>query len=350
MAPNGSAPGAAAEGRRRRAVARFLENAGFGAARLDWLDADASFRRYGRLSGGPRPALVMDAPPGREDVGSWRRIARHLRALGFSAPEVFAADEAAGLLLIEDFGDDTFTRLLDSGADEAALYDLAVDTLVALQRLPRERVVPAWLPPYDEARLLAEAVLFVDWYLPAVLGRVVTTGEREDYVGLFREAFALAAPATPTLVLRDFHVDNLMRLPGRAGPAACGVLDFQDAVAGHPAYDLVSLVEDARRDLGRGTAARARARYLAAFPDLDGDVFAAAAAVLAAGRNAKIIGIFTRLDRRDGKPRYLAHIPRVWRLLERDLAHPALAPLAAWFDRACPPPARRAPRPGRGAP
>ncbi len=323
-------------------IAAFLAAAGFGAARLDWLAADASFRRYGRLSGSSAPALVMDAPPGREDVRPWLSIARHLKGLGFSAPAVLAEDVAAGLLLIEDFGDDTFTRLLAKGADEGALYDLAIDVLARLHGCPD--AVPAGLAPYDTERLLAEALLFTDWYLPALRGRETGADERAEFEALWREAFSLAVPPRPTLVLRDYHVDNLMRVPGRDGIAACGLLDFQDGLAGHPAYDLVSLIEDARRDLGPGIAARARDRYIAQCPAAGDHAFAAAGAVLAAGRNTKIIGIFTRLCRRDGKPRYLAHIPRVWRLLEGDLAHPALARLARWFDRAVPPASRAAPK------
>lgn len=328
---------------RAAAVRKFLDDAGFGTARLDWLGADASFRRYGRLTGGPVPALVMDAPPAHEDVRPWLAVARHLAALGFSAPAVIAADEAAGLLLIEDFGDDTFTRLLARGADEAALYDLAVDVLAELHDLPSSRAAPGWLPPYDTERLLTEAALFVDWYLPALRGRATGEDERAEYVALWHTAFALAATDAPTLVLRDYHVDNLMRLPHRPGVRACGLLDFQDAVAGHPAYDLVSLLEDARRDLGPGVARRACGRYLAARGITDPAAFHAAAAVLAAGRNAKIIGIFTRLCVRDGKARYLAHIPRVWRLLERDLAHPALGGVRAWLDRAVAREKRRVP-------
>ena len=326
---------------RADALRAFLAAAGFGVARLDWLAADASFRRYGRLSGGPAPALVMDAPPPREDVRPWLAVARHLSSLGFSAPGVIAEDAAAGFLVIEDFGDDTFTRLLARGADEGSLYDLAVDVLAQLHN--DAAAAPAWLAPYDVEKLLAEVLLFTDWYLPALRGAPVGAAERDVYAGLWRDAFAAAAPLRPTLVLRDYHVDNLMRVPGRDGIAACGLLDFQDALAGHPAYDLVSLLEDARRDLGPGIAARARARYVAQCPDAAGADFAAAGAVLAAGRNAKIIGIFTRLCVRDGKPRYLSHIPRVWRLLESDLTHPALAALARWFDQSAPRDARVVP-------
>ena len=328
-------------------IRAFLARAGFGKARLDWLAADASFRHYGRLSGGPAPALLMDAPPDREDVRPWLAVARHLAALGFSAPAVLAEDAAAGLLVIEDFGDDTFTRMLAEGADETALYDLAIDVLVSLHGMP-EAAAP-WLEPYDPERLLAEAVLFTDWYLPAVRGRPTGVAEREDYCGLWLEAFRQTISFRPTLVLRDYHVDNLMRIPGRSGIAACGLLDFQDALAGHAAYDLVSLLEDARRDLGPGVAARAQARYAAQRPNASDDNFAAAGAILAAGRNAKIIGIFTRLLVRDGKAAYLRHIPRVWRLLEGDLCHPALGNLARWFDGAIAPDARIIPRVARAA-
>jgi aminoglycoside/choline kinase family phosphotransferase len=307
------------------------------------MEGDASFRRYGRLAGGPRPALLMDAPPAQEDVRPWCAVARHLGALGFSAPEILAAEESLGLLVIEDFGDDTFTRRLAGGADEAGLYDLAVDALVALHSLDAARAVPDWLPPYDDAKLIDEALLFTDWYLPALGGAPVSAAEREAYIGLWQEVLPLIRLVPATLVLRDYHVDNLMYIAGRDGVAACGLLDFQDAVAGPSPYDLVSLIEDARRDLGPGIAARALARYSAAFPDLAQEDFATAGAVLAAGRNAKIIGIFSRLMARDGKPGYLVHIPRVWRLLEADLTHLALHRLKAWFDRAVPAQSRVAP-------
>lgn len=335
--------------RRRAAIEEFLIDAGFKGAAFDYLAADASFRRYARVRGGPRPALIMDAPPEHEDVRPWEAVARHLRALGLSAPEIYAADEDAGLLLIEDFGDDTFTRVLARGDDEAALYDLAVDLLAALHEKPPAETVPDWLPPYDEEKLLTEAALFTDWYMPAVLGRDTPDEVRAEYLALFVRALAPALEMEPTLVLRDYHVDNLMRLPGRAGIKACGLLDFQDAVAGASAYDLVSLIEDARRDLGPGIAARARARYFDRFLGLDREAFDAAAAALAACRNAKIIGIFTRLMQRDGKPIYLGHIPRVWRLLEGDLAHPLLADLKTWFDAAVPPEKRITPFAGGAA-
>ncbi len=308
------------------------------------LSADASFRTYYRLSGEGRSAVLMDAPPPLEDAGAYVAVARVLRGLDLSAPEVLAEDRRAGFLLIEDFGDDTYTRLLAKGGDEKALYELAVDTLVALHRAVEREGVPD-LPHYDEEKLLFEASLLADWYVPAVRGKPLEGDERAAYLSAWRGVLRPIPPSRPTLVLRDFHIDNLMLLSGRTGVRRCGLLDFQDAVLGAAAYDLVSLVEDARRDVAPSLKRAMIERYLAAFPALDRRAFCEEAAILAAQRNAKIIGIFTRLCRRDGKPHYLAHIPRVWRLLEEDLRHPALRPISLWLDRYLPPPTRRVPDP-----
>jgi N-acetylmuramate 1-kinase len=318
---------------RRRAMAAFLEGCGWGGVVAVPLAGDASFRRYYRLDRNGGSTVLMDAPPPQEDVGPYVCVAGLLRELGLSAPEVLAEDREEGFLLLEDFGDDTYTRLLDCGADEPALYALAVDTLVALQRAAEARASPE-LPAYDMERLLTEAALLVDWYVP--LSGVL----REEYLALWLAVLQHAAVSPSTLVLRDYHVDNLMLLPDRPGVRGCGLLDFQDAVWGPPSYDLVSLLEDARRDVAAPLRRAMTERYLAAFPAFDRPDFLRSAAILAAQRNCKIIGIFTRLWKRDGKPQYLAHIPRVWRLLEQDLRHPALAPIARWLDRHLPPEGR----------
>lgn len=318
---------------RQALIDAFLQSHGWGGAQRRRLAGDASFRHYDRIVDGVRRAVLMDAPPPKEDIRPFMRIARQLHGLGLSAPALLAADEDLGLLLLEDLGDDTYTRLLARGADEAALYRLATDALIALHRSPA--AIPPGLPPYDDGRLLAEAALLTDWYMPAI-GMPVSAAARDDYVALWAELFPIARSAPETMVLRDFHVDNLMLLPDREGVRACGLLDFQDAVAGPVTYDLMSLLEDARRDIDPGLVAAMTERWLAAFPAVDRGAFAASWAVLAAQRHAKVIGIFTRLCRRDGKPAYLVHIPRVWRLLERSLAHPALAPLAGWLNRHMP--------------
>ena len=324
-------------------IQAFLEAQGWGAAERRILAADASFRRYLRLQRAGERAVLMDAPP-PEDVRPFERVSGLLLGLGLSAPRPLAVDEDAGLMLLEDLGDATFTRVLARGDDEAALYRLAIDTLIALHRgWSRDLPGAEDLPEYDEARLLEEAVLLTDWFLPALRGAPTPAPLRDSYIEAWREVFPVARALPETLVLRDYHVDNLMVLEGRAGVAACGLLDFQDAVRGSPAYDLVSLLEDARRDIAPSLVEEMFERYHAAFEGLDGELLRAAMSVLGAQRNAKIIGIFTRLDRRDHKPDYLTHIPRVWRLLQGDLAHPALAPVRAWFDREIPAAERIAP-------
>ncbi len=323
-------------------IARFVADHGWGDAARTPLAMDASFRRYERLAAGARRAILMDAPPPQEDVRPFVAVQRLLRDMGFSAPEIFAGDVKHGLLLLEDFGDGTFTRLLAAGEAEEPLYALAVDVLAALHRrfIPTEAPT---LPPYDEARLLDEAVRFVDWYLKLVTGKDAPPEIRADYLERWRAVLPLARGAPATLVLRDYHVDNLMRRDGHDGVAACGLLDFQDAVLGPSTYDLMSLLEDERRDVAPPLRQRMIARYLAAFPTLDRDAFATSFAVIGAQRHAKNIGQFARLLLRDGKPQYLRHIPHMWGLLTADLAHPALAPVRAWFDAAVPPALRRVP-------
>lgn len=328
---------------RSAAVSAFLAGAGWGGAAIAPLAGDASFRHYYRLRDNGAQAVLMDAPPAREDVRPFVRIARHLHGLGLSAPSILAADEAQGLLLLEDFGDDTFSRLLQRKDAEDQLYALAVDVLIRLHTLDPAAALPQALPAYDERRLLDEALLLTDWWLPAACGRATDEAVRESYITCWRRALEPVLAQPRTLVLRDFHVDNLMRLDGRSGLAACGLLDFQDAVAGPAAYDLMSLLEDARRDIAPELKARMLARYHAGVAAARTDAFETAFATLAAQRHAKVIGIFTRLWRRDGKPLYLAHIPRVWRLLEAALTQPALAELNDWFSHHVPPEARRLP-------
>lgn len=325
-------------------VDAFLREQGWGAAERLPLPADASFRRYVRLLWRDRRALLMDAPPPRETVEPFVRVADHLRLLGLTAPRVLGADIDAGLLLVEDLGDATFTRLLDAGAEPKPLYVLAAETLAALHRHRHAAAIP--LPHYDTATLLAEARLLVDWWWPATQGGAMPEEAVAGWEAAWRRVIdGYAFAASRTLVLRDFHVDNLVLVEGRTGIAACGLLDFQDALIGPASYDLVSLVEDARRDVPTEVSEAVLARYLDALPALDRDGLQASMAVLGAQRHAKVIGIFTRLSRRDGKNGYLRHLPRVWRLFERSLAQPALAPVAEWVERHLPPERRLAPPP-----
>ena len=328
--------------RRQTAIATFLEACGWGGCAATLLAGDASFRRYYRLACEGRTAVLMDAPPLQENISQYVFIAGLLRRLGFSAPEVLAEDRREGFLLLEDFGDDTYTRLLDRGFDEATLYGLAVDTLVALQRAVGPSVAVE-VPAYGMTRLLTEVSLLADWYRPAVLRAPLEAETRAEYLASWQAVLPLAEVSPPTLVLRDYHIDNLMLLAERPGVCGCGLLDFQDAVCGQPSYDLVSLLEDARRDVSAALQQEMTERYCASFPGLDRQAFRRSAAILAAQRNCKILGLFTRLWKRDGKPQYLAHIPRVWRLLEQELEHPALEPVARWLDRHLPRHTRRRP-------
>jgi N-acetylmuramate 1-kinase len=305
-------------------VRAFLDRHGFAGARRLSLAGDASVRRYERLSGGPCPAVLMDAPPATIDVRPFLAVAGWLRDAGLSAPEVLAADPAAGLVLLEDLGDELFSRTLARGGDERLLYRTAVDLLLVLHRAPP----PAFLPRYDDAWLLREAELLVEWYSPA-LGDPA----KADYRAIWRDLLPAARVGGDGFVYVDYHADNLLWLPGRNGLARVGMLDFQGARSGPPAYDLASLLEDARRDVDPGLARAMVERYLAARPELDADALRAAYALLAAQRNAKILGLFSRLAQRDGKPHYLDLQPRVRAHLRRDLRHPLLAPLRLWFER-----------------
>jgi len=313
----------------------FLAANGWGGAEIRPLAGDASFRRYFRVVDGDRTAVLMDAPPATEDSRPFLDIGGHLGAMGFSAPQPLGVDLDAGLVLLEDFGDDRVTPVLAAAPErETAVYAQAIDLLAALHDQPAPP-----LPPYAEAVMLREVRLFPEWYLPAV-----GLAEDEGYDEAWRAtwpAVVAATAAAPVLTLRDYHADNLMLLD-RPGLLGLGLLDFQDALAGHPAYDLVSLLQDARRDVPRDLEEAMIARYGVARRIGDVAGFRAAYEILGAQRNTKILGIFTRLRDRDGRAGYVERHPRMWGLLERNFGHPALAPVRAWFDANVPASARAA--------
>jgi aminoglycoside/choline kinase family phosphotransferase len=319
---------------RDRLRADFVGRAGWGDAGERLLAGDASFRKYFRLTRPRASAVVMDAPPPQEDVRPFVRVGRHLLGLGLSAPVVHAIDEENGFLLLEDLGDDTFARVLKAGGDAAELYARATDVLVVLHRAGPRALLPG-LVPYSGEALIDAAMLLPEWYLPMAAGRPASTEETAAYRAAWRACLANLPPVADTLLLRDYHTENLLWLPARSGVQACGLLDFQDALRGHPAYDLVSLTEDARRDIAPAVQAACFARYVGE-TGLDKKDFATGFALMAAQRHARIIGLFVRLLRRDGKPEYLPHLPRVWRMFERALAHEALLPLRTWVDHVLP--------------
>ena len=313
------------------AAPAFLAAHGWGGARIAPLAGDASFRRYFRVHGSEgATAVLMDAPPDKEDSRPFLAIGQRLDALGFSAPQPLAADLAAGLILLEDFGDERVNPVLARTPErERAIYETAIDLLAALHAHPA-----AGVAPYDTAELLREVRLFAEWYLPAV-GVAEAPGYDAAWAPLWPEV--LAGPRV--LTLRDYHADNLMLLD-RPGVRGLGLLDYQDALAGHPAYDLVSLLQDVRREVPPELEAAMLARYLAARPEIDAAAFARAYDILGAQRNIKILGVFTRLYVRDGKAAYPAFHPRLWQLVKRNLARPALAPVADWFAAHVPAAAR----------
>jgi aminoglycoside/choline kinase family phosphotransferase len=310
----------------------FLEANGWGGAEIRPLAGDWSFRRYFRVHGPLGTAVLMDAPPDKEDSRPFLAMGRTLNALGLSAPRPLGEDLDAGLVLLEDFGDDRVGPVLARDpARETAIYANAVDILIELHRHPAGD-----LRPYDVPELRREARLMIDWYLPEI-----GVAEAPGYDAAWDGLWPLVAAHPPVITLRDYHADNLMLLdlPGLRG---LGLLDFQDALAGHPAYDLVSLLQDIRRDVSPELEAAMLDRYLAARPGLDADAFRIAYDILGAQRNIKIVGVFTRLWRRDGKRADPAYLPRVWRLIDGNLARPALAPVRAWFDINLPPALRQA--------
>ncbi len=296
------------------------------------LDGDASARRYFRLArnGGNVGELLMLSP--REDLVSFVKVGEHLRGLGISAPKIYELKDALGLAVIEDFGDTRFSVLLDGGHDAHELYASAVDVLVHLHEHPDACAIS--LPSYDTEALIDAAELFVEWYLPLVLGRAPGEGVREEFTGLWRELLSVP-PRCDVLVLRDYHVDNLMLLNGE-GLSRCGVLDFQDSSFGSNAYDMMSLLEDARRDVSAELRTELLGRYFASRSGLERDVFEREFLLLSAQRHMRVAGVFCRLWRRDGKVWYLDYMPRVLGMLDATLRHGEFAGMRKFLDGVVP--------------
>jgi tRNA threonylcarbamoyl adenosine modification protein YjeE len=338
-------------------VRQFISESGYSGALRARLKGDASTRIYERLAVGETHAILMnsprrsDGPPVRDgkpynaiahladNVMPFVAMANGLRQHGFSSPEIFHADLDQGLLILEDLGDETIV----SGEPSAPIrerYEVAVDALLALhaRRLPDVLPVAPHLehriPSYDMSAFLIEAELLLDWFLPR-LNAAMPEGERDSFRALWRELLAPAIDAPATWVLRDFHSPNLLWLAQRKEIARLGLLDFQDAVMGPPAYDVASLLQDARVDIPEQFELALLGRYVRgrrqSEPDFDPASFIKIYVTLAAQRASKILGIFARLDLRDGKPQYLRHMPRVWSYLQRSLSHPALEALNAWY-------------------
>lgn len=349
---------------RVRELSEFLDKTPYAGAGAQYLQGDASTRSYARLAIPGRSAILMnsprqpDGPPihdGKpysqlvhlaEDVTPFVAVAGSLRESSLSAPAIYAFDLDRGFLILEDLGDRVFGTEVAKRRDMAELWGAAIDVLLALaeapppERLPIEGHAPYPLPHFDADAMLTEASLLIDWFWPALHGRSMPEVLRDEFAALWHPLLDDAAKSDLGWVLRDYHSPNLMWLPKRAGVKRVGLLDFQDALRGPLAYDLVSLLQDARIDVPEALERDQLARYCAArsaqSPHFSSDQFRTLYATLGAQRNSKILGIFARLAKRDGKRAYLAHIPRVARYLERDLAHPALARLRGFYDREFP--------------
>jgi tRNA threonylcarbamoyl adenosine modification protein YjeE len=369
-----AAPALAERLHRFAAIRKFIQDCGWGGpeTKLVYLQGDASPRRYARMTkpDGTRALLVdsprrPDGPPIRdgksysaiahlaEDVAAFVAIANALREAGVSTPEIFAEDLDQGLLIVEDFGDKVFGSEVQRGANQIALWQRATDTLVVLQSSPPPRHIPLSggasfeLPQADEGVLGIETQLLLDWYWPALHGRPAPASARDEFTAEWERIFARILKQPQTWLLRDYHSPNLIALDDRVPPRDVGIIDFQDALRGPAAYDLVSLLQDARLDVPESLEKDLLERYVAAMTKrdatFDAQEFRFSYAALGTQRNTKILGIFARLAMRDGKRQYLAHMPRIWGYLERNLRHEGLLTLSAWYDRNLPPKLRRQP-------
>jgi aminoglycoside/choline kinase family phosphotransferase len=355
---------AAAQVERLRMLREFLDGAGLLDARRLRMPGDASTRSYARLAANDGTLILMNSPKrpdgaaiygGRsysaavhlaEDVKPFVAIARGLRERGFSAPAIHHGDLEAGFLVTEDFGSAAFVEG-DPPAPVAERYQMAADMLAALHRdslpdtLPLAPGISYTIPGFDTDALLVEIGLMPEWYLPD-RDAALDAPLRDEFTAMWRELLAKPAAAPKTWVIRDFHSPNLIWLDERPDIRKVGIIDFQDAVLGHPAYDLVSLLQDARVDVPEELELALLTRYIkarrASDETFDPAAFAEHYAVLSAQRNTRLLGTFARLNRRDGKPHYLKHQPRIWTYLTRSLAHPALSGLRAWYRSHVPPP------------
>lgn len=318
---------------RSQKIKNFLKNAGWGNATITALAGDASFRRYDRISLNGLNAVLMDAPPQFEDIRPFIAIANHLRDCHLNAPEILSQDVENGFLLLEDLGDDLFKIVLDNEPQqEKKLYNKAVDELLKLNSysIPSSLSFGAGqyqIPHYEMDMLISEVSLFCDWYYPALTGGRLPKEKRGQFIKIWKILLKNISLAKECLVLHDYHAENLLDI----GDGKVGQLDFQDAVVGHSAYDLVSLLQDARRDVSPQLEQELIA-YFAHKLTKDLSEFKRDYAILGAQRNLKIIGIFARLYLRDGKDNYLKLMPRMWKLVERCLEHPALSDLKIWLD------------------
>lgn len=345
-----------------KAIHGLLQSSGWNGADRTFMQGDASTRAYEHLAKPGRPPAILmisparpDGPPIRygksysaiarlaENITPFLAIDRGLRTHGFSAPEIYACDSEAGLAIIEDFGSE---GLIDAQGPITARYAEATAVLARMHDLGLPDETPTGvgdnyrIPPYDLDALIIEVELLLEWYAPYVARVSLASGTRANFAGIWREILIETTVAKHTWALRDYHSPNLLWLPDRKGLARIGIIDFQDCVLGHPAYDVAALLQDARVTISDELELKLLSHYAYARrlsdPDFDIAGFARAYAILGAQRATKILGIFVRLDKRDGKPHYLTHLPRIEAYLRKDLSHPVLAGLKVWYQENLP--------------
>lgn len=322
--------------------AEFIKKRGWETATVSFLAGDCSNRIYDRLTGpNEKTAVLMDAYGPDEKVKPFIAISKLLNKLGCAAPKVLASNLKNRFLLLEDFGDETFTACLNKGGDPDLLYDIAIQSLIQLHRTFDITMMPT-LPVYDLETLLEKANLFLEWYFPSIHGAPPSPVAIQAWQEAWHESLQVLVRSPKTIILRDFHVDNLIWLKGRKGPEQCGLLDFQDASLGPQAYDLVSLFEDVRRDVCPQLTERLLQKYLSTFPILDEERFMAQYYTAGAQRATRIIGVFSRMLLKQKRDHYMRFIPRAWKWLENDLKHDNLLAIRRWFDEYFPAEKRRA--------
>lgn len=312
-------------------INEFLEDHGWTNEQVTFLAGDASNRKYFRVKNNTDRAILMDAPPNKEDVRPFIFFTNYLLELGYSVPNIFSENAKEGLLLLEDFGDNTFTQVLLKGAKEAEIYECAIDLLIDLHKRPVIENSKDKIGTYSHQELYREISLFVEWYMPLCFENKTVIKNTDEFYSIWVGLLKNVSQINETLVLRDFHADNLVWLPERDGIKRCGLLDYQDAVIGSRTYDLLSLLEDARRDIMPEQKTHLMKRYLRAFPELDKEKFESTYHILAAQRHCKVLGIFSRLHVRDNKDNYLVHLSRCWRMLKQSCLNPSLLELKNWL-------------------
>lgn len=324
---------------RQKEIDAFLASQGLDDCRKIRISGDASHRRYQRIFHDDNHYMLMDSPVDKEPVEPFLEVGAMLLERGFSAPKIIAQDASKGLLLLEDFGNTLFSKFFHEAAIENVelvqqkLYREATNILIALgQQGLKEPFSSASLPEYSEDLLEREVAAFAEWFLPEIFSGAQLKEAQHSWTLLWRFLISSADLSPQVLVHRDYHVDNLCWLEERDGLRRIGLLDFQDAVQGSRAYDLVSLLEDVRRDVPPTLQAQLKAEYISAL-ELNEATFNADYAFYGAQRNAKILGYFVRLYRRDGKPRYLAMIERVWQYFLADIEHASLNDVQQWLNK-----------------